>query len=113
MKLLLKETIRAGGVRHLPKSIVDTKVIGITDADADVLVRRGTATVVHGEAAEVAEVKQPEVTEPEAAAEVQAAEVMHEVTEPEPVVVDGEPVAEAKPEPVAKPAAKTAAKSKK
>lgn len=99
MKLLLKETIRAGGVRHLPKSIVDTKAIGITDADADVLVRRGTATVVVDEAvkvAEVAEVKQPEA-EPE-------------VVEPATVAVDGEPVAEAQPEPVAEPVAAPAAK---
>ena len=43
MKLLLKETIRAGGQRYLPKTIVDTVEIGITDADADWLVRRGTA----------------------------------------------------------------------
>jgi hypothetical protein len=90
MKLLLKETIRANGVRYLPKSIVDTAEIGITDADAEVLVRRGTASVVEAEAAEVAEVKQPDT--------------QAEVVEPETVAVDGEPVA--------KPAAKTAAKSK-
>lgn len=99
MKLLLKETIRANGQRYLPKSIVDTAEIGITDADAEVLVRRGTASVVEAEAAEVAEVKQPET--------------QAEVVQPDTVAVDGEPVAEVKPEPVAKPAVKIAAKPKK
>ena len=43
MKLKLKESIRANGVQYLPPSIVDTDEIGITQADADVLIRRGTA----------------------------------------------------------------------
>ena len=45
MKLKLKESIRANGVQHLPPAIIDTDEIGITQADADVLVRRGTADV--------------------------------------------------------------------
>ncbi len=83
MKLLLKETIRANGVRYLPKSIVDTAEIGITDADADVLVRRGTATVVVDEvpsetdeqrqAREAAEAAANAEREAAAAAEAEAA----------------------------------------
>lgn len=45
MKLKLKESIRANGVQYLPPTVVDTDEIGITQADADVLVRRGTAEV--------------------------------------------------------------------
>lgn len=45
MKLKLKQAIVAGGVQYLPPAIVDTDEIGITQADADVLVRRGTAQV--------------------------------------------------------------------
>lgn len=103
MKLLLKETIRAGGQRYLPKSVVDTAEIGITDADADVLVRRGTATVVVDEVpAETDEQRQArEAAEAEAAAKP-------ETITPATVAVDGEPVAE--PKPAAKPAAKAKAK---
>ena len=46
MKLKLKESIRANGVQYLPPAEVDTDEIGITQADADWLVRRGTAEVV-------------------------------------------------------------------
>lgn len=45
MKLKLKESIRANGIQHLPPAVVDTDEIGITQADAEVLVRRGTAEV--------------------------------------------------------------------
>lgn len=45
MKLKLKESIRANGVQYLPPAVVDTDEIGITQADAEVLVRRGTADV--------------------------------------------------------------------
>lgn len=86
MKLLLKETIRAGGVRYLPRSVVDTAEIGITDADADVLVRRGTATVVVGE-----------VAAEDSLAEVVTGEAAPETITPETLAVDGEAVAEAKP----------------
>lgn len=50
MKLKLKESIRANGVQHLPPSVIDTEEIGISDAEAEVLVRRGTAEVVEPEA---------------------------------------------------------------
>ena len=46
MKLKLKESIRANGVQHLPPAVVDTKEIGISDIEAKVLVRRGTAELV-------------------------------------------------------------------
>lgn len=46
MKLKLKESIRANGVQYLPPAVIDTDEIGITQADADVLVRRGTAELV-------------------------------------------------------------------
>ena len=52
MKLKLKESIRANGVQYLPPAVVDTDEIGITQADADVLVRRGTAEI-HEEPAPV------------------------------------------------------------
>jgi hypothetical protein len=45
MKLKLKESIRANGVQYLPPTVIDIDEIGITQADADVLVRRGTAEV--------------------------------------------------------------------
>lgn len=48
MLLKLKESIRANGVQYLPPAVVDIEVIGITRADADVLVRRGTAEVYDG-----------------------------------------------------------------
>ena len=57
MLLKLKESIRANGVQYLPPAVVDIEVIGITQADADVLVRRGTA----------------ELHEPPAVAEAEAA----------------------------------------
>ncbi len=46
MKIKLNECIRANGIKYLPPSVVDTDAIGITAADAQVLVRRGTATLV-------------------------------------------------------------------
>lgn len=46
MKLKLKESIRANGIQYMPPEVVDCEEIGITQADADVLVRRGTAEVV-------------------------------------------------------------------
>lgn len=45
MKLKLKESIRANGVQYLPPAVIDADEIGITQADAEVLVRRGTAEV--------------------------------------------------------------------
>ncbi len=49
MKLKLKETIRVLGARHLPGAVVDTGDAGISDAEAQVLVRRGTADVIEPE----------------------------------------------------------------
>lgn len=46
MKLKLKESIRANGVQYLPPAVIDADEIGITQADAEVLVRRGTAEFV-------------------------------------------------------------------
>jgi hypothetical protein len=74
MKLKLKESIRANGVQYLPPAVVDTDEIGITQADADVLIRRGTAVSA-------------EDTEPASAADA-----------PEVIAVD-QPAAEAEPEP--------------
>jgi hypothetical protein len=54
MKLKLKESIRANGVQYLPPAVIDTEEIGITEADADVLVRRGTADVFDEAVAEPA-----------------------------------------------------------
>ena len=50
MKLKLKESIRANGVQYLPPAVIDTDEIGITEADAAVLVRRGTAETMVEEA---------------------------------------------------------------
>lgn len=63
MKIKLKESIRANGVQYLPPAVVDTDGIGITQADADVLIRRGTAVAVDEPAAPA---------EPEAPAETEA-----------------------------------------
>lgn len=63
MKIKLKESIRANGVQYLPPAVVDTEEIGITQADADVLIRRGTAVAVDEPAAPA---------EPEAPAETEA-----------------------------------------
>lgn len=59
MLLKLKESIRANGVQYLPPSVVDIDVIGITQADADVLVRRGTAEVIDEPKPAAAEAEQP------------------------------------------------------
>jgi hypothetical protein len=59
MKLKLKESIRANGVQYLPPAVIDTEEIGITDADADVLVRRGTADIYDEPAPEAAAEEAP------------------------------------------------------
>lgn len=67
MKLKLKESIRANGVQHLPPAVIDTEEIGISQAEAEVLVRRGTAEVVEPEVpAEVVEQQAPAETAPQA-----------------------------------------------
>ena len=75
MKIKLNESIICGGKQYLPPNIVDIAVIGITEADADVLIRRGTAVLVVEQApAETEEQRQAreaaeaEAAEPEAAA---------------------------------------------
>lgn len=45
MKLKLIYAIRANGKQYRPPVVVDTAEIGITEADAEVLVRGGTAVV--------------------------------------------------------------------
>jgi hypothetical protein len=102
MKLKLLQAIRANGTQHRPPSVVDSKEIGITDADADVLVRSGVAVIV-AEAKQAPAPVEVKVTEP--VAEVKA--------EPEVINLGDEPAAEAQaeaaepaPDP-AKPAAKT------
>ena len=74
MKLKLKESIRANGVQYLPPAVVDTDEIGITQADADVLIRRGTASV-HEEPAPVETDEQRAARE---AAEAEAAKAAAE-----------------------------------
>lgn len=48
MKLKLKEAIVSNGVQYLPPAVVDSDEIGITQADADWLIRRGTAESADG-----------------------------------------------------------------
>lgn len=43
MLLKLKESIIAGGEHYAPPTIIDTALLKISDAEAEVLVRRGTA----------------------------------------------------------------------
>lgn len=93
MKLKLKESIRANGVQHLPPAIIDTEEIGITQADADVLVRRGTAEVVVEAPVVETDEQRAEREASEAAAAAQAA------AEAEPEVI-----AVAEPEPAPAPA---------
>jgi hypothetical protein len=50
MKIKLKESIRANGIQYRPPVVVDSEEIGITQADVDVLVRRGTAEIAPDEA---------------------------------------------------------------
>ena len=63
MNLKLKESILCGGTQYLPPVIVDTKALGISDAEADVLIRRGTAELVDAAPSETIEVQvaQPSV----------------------------------------------------
>lgn len=102
MKLKLLQAIRANGTQHRPPSVVDSKEIGITDADADVLVRSGVAVIV-AEAKQAPAPVEVKVTKP--VAEVQDA--------PEVINLGDEPAAEAQAEAAepapapAKPAAKT------
>lgn len=84
MKLKLKESIRANGVQYLPPAVIDTDEIGITQADADVLIRRGTAV----SAEDVAPVE-PKSTE-------QTEQTETAVAEPEVIHVD-QPAAETEP----------------
>lgn len=112
MQIKLVQSIRANGKQYRPPSVVDTKEIGITDGDAEVLVMTGVATVFNGD---VTDVEAKPVVEAEAA-EAPAAEV----AEPEVVVpetVGDEPEAEEAAAPAeapaaAKPAAKTTAKKR-
>lgn len=75
MKLKLEESIRANGVQHLPPAVVDTKEIGVSDIEAQVLVRRGTAELEEDEApAESDEQRQArEAAEAKAAEEARVA----------------------------------------
>lgn len=104
MKLKLKESIRANGVQHLPPAVIDTDEIGISQAEAEVLVRRGTAEVVEPEApAETDEERQArEAAEADAAA--QAAAEAEPKAEPEAAADEAEPA------PAPAPAAKTGKK---
>lgn len=58
MQIKLIQSIRANGQQHRPPSVVDTKAIGISDAEAEVLVRSGVALIV-------AEVEAPADTDDE------------------------------------------------
>ena len=100
MKLKLKESIRANGVQYLPPAVIDTDEIGITQADADVLIRRGTA--VSAEDVAPAEPESTEQTEQTETAEA-APEVIH---------VD-QPAAETEPEPASVTAPAKASSKKK
>jgi len=81
MQIKLIQSIRANGQQHRPPAVVDTKAIGISDAEVDVLVRSGVAMIV-AEAAEAPEAEapaaEPEVIVPETVAEAT------EAAEPEP-----------------------------
>jgi hypothetical protein len=101
MKIKLKESIRANGVQYLPPAVVDTDEIGITQADADVLVRRGTAEVYE----EPAPVETDEQRAAREAAEAEAAAAQAEAAADQPAA---EPAAEAEAAPA--PAAKTSKK---
>lgn len=67
MNLMLKESIICGGAQYLPKTVVDTVELGISDAEAAVLVRRGTAELheqaVTSQAAESAPESAPSATQ--------------------------------------------------
>jgi hypothetical protein len=106
MKLKLKESIRANGVQHLPPAVIDTDEIGISQAEAEVLVRRGTAEVVDPEApAEPDEQFQArEQAEAEADASAKAAAEAEPKAEPEAAADEAEPA------PAPAPAAKTGKK---
>lgn len=45
MKLKLIESIRCNGVQYLPPAVIDCAEIGISDLEAEILVRRGTAAL--------------------------------------------------------------------
>jgi hypothetical protein len=103
MQIKLIQSIRAKGQQYRPPSVVDTKAIGISDADVDVLVRSGVAVIVAK--AEAADVTLTNEGKTEAVAETtEAAEQTTEAAEPATEAAD-----EAEPEP-AKPAAKPAKK---
>lgn len=90
MKIKLKESIRANGVQYLPPAVVDTDEIGITQADADVLIRRGTAVAVSEPAA-------PAATEATAETAEQPAETEDAApAEPEPEPAPAKPAAKKK-----------------
>lgn len=73
MKLKLNESIICGGQQYLPPTIVDTDEIGITQADADVLIRRGTAVSVADQAPKESEAEAAAKSAAEAEAAAKAA----------------------------------------
>lgn len=104
MQIKLVQSIRANGKQYRPPSVVDTKEIGITDGDAEVLVNSGVATVFNGD---VTDVEAKPVVEAEAAEEAPEPEVVV------PETVGEEPEAEEAEAPAAaKPAAKPTAKKR-
>jgi hypothetical protein len=72
MQIKLIQSIRANGKQHRPPSVVDTKAIGISDAEAEVLVRSGVAVIVAEAVAETTEAAE-QTTEAQAEAEPEPA----------------------------------------
>lgn len=65
MFLKLKQSIRAKGEQHRPPAVIDTEKLGISNEEANVLVRSGVAEIHDPKAepaqAAVADPKAPEV----------------------------------------------------
>ena len=92
MKLKLKHAIRVNKKQYLPPIEIDTKEIGISDAEADLLVRGGGAEKI----VEAADVETDEQRQAREAAEAaaKAEEEARTVASAEPEVVAAEPAPE-------------------
>ena len=111
MQIKLIQAIRANGTQHRPPTVVDTKDIGISDAEAEVLVRSGVATVVNAKASKPVETDEQrqarEAAEAQAAADAAAkAEADAKAAADAEAAAKAAAEAEAKAKADAKPAAK-------
>jgi hypothetical protein len=93
MQIKLIQSIRANGKQHRPPSVVDTKAIGISDAEVDVLVRSGVAVIV----ADAKAAKTDDERQAREAAEAEAAAAQAEATAKAEAEPDPEPAPTAKP----------------